>query len=218
MSYDEQDAAYDAYMDQLFKEFRETEGQQIADDAIAGFQDERLQSYFVAHPTLLEPATRQLTAARLLSSEGHPSAALVFAASAVEVGLKQALFRPIVYGLVHSAPAAVIIAELSLGHAALDRFKTLLLDILADYAGTDLRKYTSPGATKTLWEEIKDSQEARNAILHRGEERSFTDADVALRSASAVLETLFPAVANAIGLHVHNGVRVCNITACQGEP
>lgn len=169
MSYDENDAAYDAYMDQLFKEFRETEGQQIADDAIASFQDERLQSYFVAHPNLVEPAVRQLGVARLLASQGHPSAAIVFAASAVEVGLKQALFRPIVYGLVHSAPAAVIIAELSLGHTALGRFKILLLDILAGYAGTDLRKYTAQGAAKTLWEEIKDAQDARNAILHRGE-------------------------------------------------
>jgi hypothetical protein len=218
MSYDENDAAYDAYMDQLLQEFRESEGQQIADDAIAGFQDDRLQSYFVANPTLVEPAVRQLRVARLLSSQDHPSAALVFAASAVEVGLKQALFRPIVYGLVHSAPAAVIIAELSLGHAALDRFKTLLLDILAGYAGTDLRKYASPGATKTLWEEIKDSQECRNAILHRGEERSAAVADVALRSASAVLETLFPAVANAIGLHVHSGVRVCKAEVCKGQP
>ena len=218
MSYDENDAAYDAYMDQLFKEFRETEGQQIADDAIAGFQDERLQSYFVANPTLVEPAVRQLRVARLLSSQNQPGAALVFAASAVEVGLKQALFRPIVYGLVHSAPAAVIIAELSLGHAPLDRFKTLLLDILAGYIGTDLRKYTPPGATKTLWEEIKDSQEARNAILHRGEERPAADADVALRSASAVLETLFPAVATAIGLHVHSGVRVCQAEVCKGQP
>lgn len=185
MSYDESDAAYDAYMDQLF---RETEGQQIAADAIAGFQDELLQSYFVEHPTLLEPAVRQLNVARLLLCQRQPSAALVFAESAVEVGLKQALFKPIVYGLVHSAPAAVIIAELSLGHAALDCLKTLVLDILAGYAGTDLRKYTFPGATKTLWEEIQDSQEARNAIPHRGKERSSTDADVALRSAPAVLE------------------------------
>lgn len=217
MSYDEFDAAYDEYLDELLKEFRETEGQQIADDAIAGFQDERLQSYFIANPTLVEPAVRQLRVARLLYAQNHHGAALVFASSAVEVGLKQTLFRPIVYGLVHSAPAAVIIAELSLGHAALDRFKTLLLDILAGYVGTDLRKYTSPGAAKSLWEEIKDSQEARNAILHRGEERSAADADVALRSASAVLETLFPAVASAIGLHVHDGVRVCKAAACKDQ-
>lgn len=218
MSYDENDAAYDAYMDHLFEEFRESEGQQIADDAITGFQDERLQSYFVANPTLVEPAVRQLTTARMLSSQNHANAALVFAASAVEVGLKQALFRPIVYGLVHSAPAAVIIAELSLGHMALDRFKTLLLDILAGYVGSDLRKYTHPGAVKTLWEEIRDSQESRNAILHRGEQRSAADAEVALRSASAVVETLFPAVANTIGLHLHGGVRICKMDQCKGQP
>ncbi len=192
MSYDETDAAYDAYMDELLTEFREAEDQQIADDAIVGFQDERLQSYFVAQPALAESAVRQLGVARLRYSDNHPGAALVFAASAVEVGLKQALFRPTVYGLVHSAPAAIIIAELSLGHAALDRFKTLLLDILAGYIGTDVRKYTTPGTAKSLWEEIKDSQEARNAILHRGEERSAADADVALPSPSAVLESPVP--------------------------
>ncbi len=218
MSYDENDAAYDAYMDQLFEEFRETEGQQIADDAVAGFQDERLRSYFVAHPTLVEPAVRQLTTARSLSSQNHTDAALVFAASAVEVGLRQALFRPIVYGLVHSAPAAVIIAELSLGHMALDRFKNLLLDILAGYVGSDLRKYTHPGAAKTLWEEIKDSQESRNAILHRGEQRSSADAQVALRSASAVVETLFPGVTGALGLHLHGSIRLCSVDQCKEQP
>ena len=76
------------------------------------------------------------TSARILT-EAHipePIDLIVCDASFIglaKVGLKQALFRPIVYGLVHSAPAAVIIAELSLGHAALDRFKTLLLDILS---------------------------------------------------------------------------------------
>jgi hypothetical protein len=130
--------------------------------------------------------------------------------------LKQALFRPIVYGLVHSAPAAVIIAELSLGHTALDRFKTLLLDILAGHVGTDLRKYTHPGAARTLWEEIKDSQESRNAILDRGERRSSADAEVALRCASAIVETLFPAVASALGLHLHGGLRLCAIGRCKG--
>jgi hypothetical protein len=218
MSYDETDAAYDVYMDRLFDEFRETEGQQIAYDAIASFQDGRLQSYFVASPMLIEPAVRQLTAGRMFAAQSQANAAVVFAASAVEVGLKQGLFRPIVYGLVHSARAAVIIAELSLGHMAIDRFKSLLLDILAGYVGSDLREYMHPGAAKTLWEEIKDSQESRNAILHRGEQRFPADAAVALRSAGAVVETLFPAVVHAIGLHLHGGTRICNLDACKGQP
>lgn len=100
MPYDESDAARDAYMERLFQEFYESEGPQIAEEAIAGFQDERLQSYFIANPMLIEPAQRQLTKARAFFSQGEYDAALVFAASALEVGLKYGLFRPIVYGLV----------------------------------------------------------------------------------------------------------------------
>jgi len=218
MSYDMNDAMADAYYESLYKEFYETHGPEIAGEAIAGFQHERLQSYFVAHPRLVEPALHQIAMARGLLSEGYSDAALVFAASAVEIGLKQALFKPVVYGLVHSEPAADIIAELSLGHAAIDRFKDLLLDILAGYLRKDLRTYVHAGAAKTLWEEIKESQDHRNAILHRGERRPPAAAEVALRSASAVAETLFPALARALGLHSHGGVHLCNKSACKGQP
>lgn len=218
MSYDECDAAQDAYMERLFEQFYESEGPQIAEEAIAGFQGERLQSYFIANPSLVEPAARQLAKARAYLGAGDADTALVFAASAVDVGLKQALFRPIVYGLVHSEPAAVIIAELSLGHAAIDRFKNLLLDILSGYIGADLRTYAHAGATKTLWEEIKESQDRRNAVLHRGEQATMGQAEVALRSASAVVETVFPAVARAIGLHLHGGIYPCNKGPCKGQP
>jgi hypothetical protein len=206
MSYDEWDAAQDAYFEGLVDEFYKTYGPEIGAEAIASFQDERLQSYFVTNPRVIEPALRQLENARKLDEEGYNEAAIVFAASAVEVGLKQALFRPIVYGLVHFEPAAVIIAELSLGHTAIERFKGLLLDILGGYLKLDLRKYVHTGASKPLWEEIKESQEHRNAIIHRGEQRSSAEVDIAIRCASAVVETLFPSVLAALGLHIHGGV------------
>ena len=215
MSYDEYDAMYEESIDRLFQEFYETYGSDIAQEAIAEFQYERLQSYFLAHPRLVEPALQQLAMARNLLGQGYADAALVFAASAVEVGLKQALFKPVVYGMVHSEAAAAIITELSVGHAAIDRFKGLLLDILASYLKIDLPRYISEGATKTLWEEIKDSQNHRNAILHRGEHRSPEEAQVALRSASTVVEKLFPAVAGAFGLHLHGGVELCNKVSCK---
>jgi len=214
MSYDEWDAMQDAQYEHMIQEFYDQYGPEIAGEAIDHFQTERLQSYFVENPTLIEPAVRQLEQARRLAVAGFSDSGLVFAASAMEVALKQAVFRPIVYGLVLSAPAAVIIAELSLGHTALDRFKNLLLDVLGELLGTKLRWYVHTGSQKSLWEEVKLTQNARNSIVHRAETRSVQEAEDALRVASAVVETLYPAIVRSVGLHLH-GVTACNKQACR---
>jgi len=214
MSHDEWDAREEEYYDQLLKDFYQEHGPEIASEAIDGFQTERLQSYFTENPALIELSVRQLTQSRHLLAAGFHDAAIVFAASAIEVALKQAIFRPIVYGLVHSAPAAVVIAELSLGHTALDRFKNLLLDVLSDLIGTKLREYVHPESKKPLWDEIKATQDARHAIVHRAESRTPQDADDALRVASALVETLYPAVIQTVGLHLH-GTTVCAKKECK---
>jgi hypothetical protein len=62
--------------------------------------------------------------------------------------LKQALFMPIVYGLVQSEPAAKIIAELTLAHRAIGRYSGLVLDVFSDLLGADFRKYMHAGGSK----------------------------------------------------------------------
>lgn len=218
MLYDENGATYDEYMDRMLSEFYEQHGPEIAAEAIDGFQAERLQSYFIKNPRLVEPSLRQLTEARNLQGAGHHDAALVFGASAVEVCLKQALFRPVVHGLVHSEPAAVVIAELSLQHTGIDRFSRLMLVVLAERLQVDLRGYVHTGGTTPLWEEIKVTQEHRNAIVHRAETRSPAEADVAIRCGSAVVESLFPTVVKSLGLHLHRGVQTCNNASCKSTP
>src|ERR1700736_4219127 len=100
MSYDGSDARYDAYMEQLISDFHEEYGPQIADEAVDGFQSGRIQSYFLTQPRLSETPQRQLVEAQTLLADGHSDAAVVFAVSAMEIGLKEALMKPIVYGLV----------------------------------------------------------------------------------------------------------------------
>ena len=213
MSYDEEDARQDAYMDSLVDDFFRTYGPEIEGEAVARFQEERLQSYFVAHPRVIESAVRQLEKARALLAAGHVEAAIVFAASATEVALKQALFMPVVHGLVQSEPAAKIIAELTLGHRAIGRYSGLVLDVFSNLLGADFRKYVHAGGSKILWEEIQASAGHRNKIVHEGEQRTTAEAEVALRSASAVIDTVFPAIAKSAGLHVH-GVELCNRREC----
>ena len=217
MLYDESDAMQDAQYEHMLQEFYDQHGPEIASEAIDHFQTERLQSYFVENPTLIEPAVRQLEEARRLAAAGFSASGLVFAASAIEVALKQAIFRPIVYGLVLSAPAAVIIAELSLGHSALDRFKNLLLDVLGELLGAKLREDVHTGSTKPLWEEVRATQDARNAIVHRAEKRSPQEAEDALRVASAVVETLYPAINEAWGCICTALLRVTRKHVDQGQ-
>ena len=76
MSYDENDAARDAFYEQ------------IGNEAIADFTADRLKSYYDDHFDVMQPALRTLHEATRLRTDGHPSAAIVFAASAIELFLK----------------------------------------------------------------------------------------------------------------------------------
>ena len=90
------------FMPELYEEF--------ANDVLSGkddlygeiinkFTSERLQSFYLANPALAEPALKALEEARALRSH-HPAAALLFAAIAIEVGLKATLLKPILHGMV----------------------------------------------------------------------------------------------------------------------
>ncbi|MHA6883087.1 hypothetical protein [Ralstonia pseudosolanacearum] len=80
ISYDEQDAAYDQWMDDLYREHRT--------EAISEFTTGRLQSYYLANPTLAKAPRRVLSDAIRLVQDGFFDAALVFGQIATETSLK----------------------------------------------------------------------------------------------------------------------------------
>lgn len=67
-------------------------------EVVDGFTNDRLKSHYLANPELAEPSLEAWRYARELIGQDHPRAALVFAATAIEVGYKTVLFRPIVSG------------------------------------------------------------------------------------------------------------------------
>ena len=97
----------------------------------------------------------------------------------------------------------------------MDRFRDLLFQILSEHGRVDLATFTRQGSSKRRWEEVREIQKRRNAILHRAEQGSDQDARQSTEVASAVLETLFPAVAIHLGLHIHDGFRLCNQWLCR---
>lgn len=205
------DAIYDDYV--LEKEWQDVYAE-LSKETITTFTVERLQSYYSAHPCVTHAALRWLAESRKLLLE-HPSAALVFAASALEVGLKATLLRPVVHGVVHAESVAALVAELTLRHTSFDRYRNLLFEILSEYGGVDLRSLSREGSPKTLWEEIKEVQSRRNDVLHRAEPASGEDAARSIAVASTVLEAVFPTVVNSLGLHLHEDGRLCNESGCK---
>jgi hypothetical protein len=206
MSMTEDEYAYDEYMSQLYEEHKA--------EAIEEFTGERLQSYYSDNRLLAEPASCMLNEAQALI-DVNPTAGFIFAAIAMEVGLKETLLKPIVFGLVHVASSASLVTNLVMSHQSMDRYKDLLLQILRDHGGVDLLSYRRSSSPKSIWEEIKNVQTKRNYILHTAQKASREETDIALGVASSIMSELFPAVITRMGLHLHNGYRICDDWKCK---
>jgi hypothetical protein len=215
---DAYEAAYDDFVDSLRNQFREEFREEALEDevlyanVVEDFASERLKSYYVANPDVLLPSHRTFIYAQMLLAQ-YPTAALVFAASASEVCLVNALLKPIVHGLVHADTTAGLIVDL-VGASGTDRLMKGLLRVLAVHGGIDLATYSITGSGASLRDAFRTTRERRNAILHRGEEGTKEDAEKALSVAQTMVERVFPKVMEALGLHMHQDNRVCDAYKC----
>ena len=206
MSMTLQEAEYEEFMDRLYEEHRE--------QAIEEFTAELLQSYYRSNGLLAKPAFDALVEARNLMKTSI-TAAFVFSAIAMEVALKETLLKPIVHGLVHAGSVASLVTDLVMGHRSMDRYKDLLLQILREHGGVDLLSYKRSGSRKNIWDEMKTVQAKRNSIVHAAQVASEEETTLALSVASTIMEILFPSVITKMGLHLHDGYRICADWKCQ---
>lgn len=206
MSMTPDEARYEEYMDQLYEEHKE--------QAIQEFIDERLQSYYGEHRLLAESAFAALTEAKKLI-DGHATAAFLFSAIAVEVGLRETLVKPIVFGLVHTLSVASLISDMVLSRPDQKKYRDLLLRLLREHGDVDLQSYKRPDSHRPIWEEISEVKKKRDLIVHQAQTTTSNEAILALGVASTVLEDLFPKVVERMGLHLHEGFRICDDWKCR---
>lgn len=205
MSYDENDAAMDAFYDEM--------REQLYPGIINDFTSERLQSYFLSYPEAAKPAYLALEESLRLRDKDFLSASFLFAVIATEVAVKNVLLKPIVHGLVHNSPTSTLIADLVVRNG-LDSIKDLLFKSLNCVASIDLNSFRRPASNEKLWAEIKNLQKKRDYLVHRAQMPSPTEAEIAISVASAVLDNVFPTVIKAIDLHLHEHGRTCNDYLC----
>lgn len=200
MSIDPEDARREEWLDQLYREH--------SAQALAEFRGERLRSYYLANPDVLQPPFGALTEARLIA-DASPRSSMILASAAAEVGLKVVLLKPVVYGLVHSETMAGYISDLVMEHRSLNRFHDLLFALLREASDIDLTVFWRDGAASTLWSEVQANAHKRNAVVHRCEKCSRPEAERAIGIASAVIEDLVPTVISNFDLHIHEDFRIC---------
>jgi hypothetical protein len=220
MGYEPIDAWYEeqqqAVYDGVLEAYRNSD--EYAEDkwrAIEEFISERQKSYYLSNPLVAEPAFNLLEEARELYKLGHYPSAQVFAGAATEVGFGDILLKPIVHGFVHSDTFAPMIADIIEGARAVYKFKALIVHIVSEFSGIDLYTFKVGGSTDSLWKDIDAVRVQRNNVLHKGNLAvTKEEAEHAILVAAALLEMIYPSVMKSLGLHLHNGIRVCGDPSC----
>lgn len=200
MGYDD----YDDYWDAGREEYEAD----VAQRAIEEFQTERLQSYYRDHRDLAMMAVGKLDQARAVLSVS-PNAALVFAMSSVEAGLKSIVVRPIMSGLVHTESFSELVTEMFVKSSKAEDILKIVNRLLKEYASIDLQTMKLANHRMTYWQEIGRGQRKRNAILHRAENCTSEDAERIIEIADYLWESIFPALLKGVGLHTHDNRSVC---------
>ena len=176
----------------------------VSQQAVDEFTLDRLRSYYLANPDLVKDIVLIFNEAKALIGLS-PSASLVLFTTVIELGLKTALLRPIIYGLVHNESVADLISDLVVRQNGFDRFKPLLARIISEYGGIDFNAFTIEGHAKTMWEEFDALQKARNGLVHRGQLASSELATLSHEVAIMIIAHYLPSVLERLDLELKPG-------------
>jgi hypothetical protein len=205
MSIDDEDTRREQWLLDLYEEH----GAQ----ALAEFRGKRLRSYYITTPNVLRPPSVFLREARELLKTSS-SGSLVLASAAVEVGLKAALLKPVIHGLVHSESMATYVTDLAAEQRDMSRFRALLFALLREASDIDLTAYWRDGEAPSLWERFRKNASKRNRVVHQCESCSTSEAQEAIDIATLFLDNLIPTVIANFDLHVHDDYRICGDVPC----
>ena len=150
------EAMEEQWFEDLYAEYKEA--------AIEEFTSERLQSFYIDNPEIIQAPSQALAEGKSLLAN-HPRAAFIFSAIVIEVSLKKLILHPVVYGLVQSESTAVFITNLVMSHISIEKFKKLLFHIFNENVSINLEIFKRNSATKTLWQEINSIREKRNGSV-----------------------------------------------------
>ena len=134
--------------------------------------------------------------------EDHPEACFVFATSAIEIYLKAAVLKPIIYGLVHNEQMAEVIVKTALDYSGFDRYKKLISRLFLELCGKEIKEVKRPGSNKSILEEASEIRKTRNNIVHRGDTVTRDQAKFALDVTYMVLWNIVDEMVKSLDLWI----------------
>jgi hypothetical protein len=199
-----QDALEEEGYQQLYEEvgprWMADHSQELFDEATKRFAEQRLKAYFLANPMLAAPAINAVEYARTLLP-AFPAAALVFAATSVELTWKTAILKPLVAGVVHvPALADEIVNRAVPKTGGLKQLGEFLAIVMQETAAIDFKTFKRAGSYELLTTEINRVTETRNQVLHQAKGCDTLTAQFAAEVAESLLLELLPKLVNSLGL------------------
>ena len=162
MSYDPSDAAMDEFYDRISEELYPEHKEQAIDE----FLKERLHSYYLKNPTVIQPPFECYHHANTLIDVSSPAALLMYTTS-IELFLKSVLLKPVLYGMINNELIADAIVDASTGRAGFDRYRKLLRGLCLHAAKIELDAIKGVDG-KPFLVEAGEVQKIRNDVAHKG--------------------------------------------------
>lgn len=193
---------YERLFEEIGPEWVREHSQEVYDDSTRRFTEQRLKAYYLENPLLASPAISAVDYARTLMPT-YPAAALVFAATSVELTWKSTILIPLVAGLVHiPALAEAVIKQAVPKAGGLERLGGFLSEVLRETAGIDFKTYKRSGSSELLRDEINKVTEARNVLLHQGKGGDARVAHMAIEVADSMLLEFLPKLVTSLRLTI----------------
>lgn len=201
MSYDENDAAMDAFYDRMSEELYPEHKEQAIDE----FIEERMQSYYLKNPAVIQVPIDCYHHANDLM-EASPSCALVMYTAAIELFLKSVLLKPVLYGMIHNETIANMVVDSTTNQSGFSRYNKLLSNLCLHAAGTQLNEIKGINGQPILVE-AEEVQKIRNLVVHQGYMASTEEMGKARNIANLILIKVVEPVLNNMNLVIgmHNG-------------
>ena len=196
MSYDEHDAAMDEFYDRMSEELYPGHKEQAIDE----FVEERMHSYYLQNPNLIQPPIDCYHHANELL-QISPQCALVMYTVAIELFLKSVLLKPVLFGMIHNENIANFIVNATTNQPGFSRYNKLLSALCFHAAGTKLEDIKGMNR-KPILAEAEEVQKIRNLVVHQGYMASVEEAGKAKNIAHLILIEVVEPVLNNMNLGI----------------
>lgn len=194
MSYDEHDAAMDEFYDRMSQELYPEHKEQ----AIQEFIEERMQSYFLKNPLIIQTPLDCYHHAKMVT-EVSPQCALVMYTTAIELFLKSVLLKPVLYGMIHNENIANTIVDATTGQSGFTRYNKLLNTLCLHAAEFDLKDIKGTEG-KPIIQEAEEMQSIRNRVVHQGYSATLEEAEKAKSIAEIIVKEVINPVLSYLDL------------------